>query len=103
MTRLLQIKAKRIDLRDKHEYCSGCMFITLVFRYLVNRALLPHKFRTVLQVLATGLSGLYSSLPRKLTISADDWYRLTDEDVNNMNDLVHFLNSLQFCNAVVQV
>ena len=55
------------------------------------------------QVLATGLSGLYSSLPRKWPIPADDWYRLTEEDVANTPDLAMFLNSLEFCNAVVQV
>ena len=54
-------------------------------------------------MLATGLSGLYSSLPRKLNIPADDWYRLSEEDILNMPDLVMFLNSLEFCNAVVQV
>ncbi len=56
-----------------------------------------------MQVLATGLSGLYSSLPRKLNIVADDWYRLQNDDIETMPDLVHFLNSLEFCNAVVQV
>lgn len=55
------------------------------------------------QVLATGLSGLYSSLPRKLNIPADDWHCLTEEDVQVMPDLIMFLNSLEFCNAVVQV
>ncbi len=54
-------------------------------------------------MLATGLSGLYSSLPRKLNIPADDWYQLTEEDITNMPELVMFLNSLEFCNAVVQV
>uniref|UniRef100_A0A8D2ZQL4 FHF complex subunit HOOK interacting protein 1A n=1 Tax=Scophthalmus maximus TaxID=52904 RepID=A0A8D2ZQL4_SCOMX len=42
-------------------------------------------------VLATGLSGLYSSLPTKL----EDWLQ--------MPPLVQFLNSLEFCNAVIQV
>ena len=54
-------------------------------------------------MLATGLSGLYSSLPRKLNVPPDDWYRLTVEDVAATPDLTMFLNSLEFCNAVVQV
>ncbi|XP_074649833.1 FHF complex subunit HOOK-interacting protein 1B-like isoform X2 [Tubulanus polymorphus] len=54
-------------------------------------------------VLATGLSGLYSSLPRKLDIQNDDWSRLNREDWLQIPDLVMFLNSLEFCNAVVQV
>lgn len=54
-------------------------------------------------VLATGLSGLYSVLPRKLTIVADDWYRLTHEDIQEFPELTMFLNSLEFCNAVIQV
>ncbi|ELT88159.1 hypothetical protein CAPTEDRAFT_183880 [Capitella teleta] len=54
-------------------------------------------------VLATGLSGLYSSLPRKMSYPSDDWYQLTNAEVNEMPDLTMFLNSLEFCNAVVQV
>ncbi|XP_029053670.2 FHIP family protein AAEL005291 isoform X2 [Osmia bicornis bicornis] len=54
-------------------------------------------------VLATGLSGLYSLLPRKLDIETDDWHRLTPDDVNDLPALMHFMNSLEFCNAVAQV
>lgn len=57
-------------------------------------------------VLATGLSGLYSSLPRRLSSDAqiaEDWHQLTPEDINETNELQMFLNSLDFCNAVVQV
>jgi len=54
-------------------------------------------------VLATGLSGLYSSLPRKWPVPADDWYQISEEDVQATPDLAMFLNSLEFCNAVVQV
>uniref|UniRef100_A0A8C6V573 FHF complex subunit HOOK-interacting protein 1B n=1 Tax=Neogobius melanostomus TaxID=47308 RepID=A0A8C6V573_9GOBI len=43
-------------------------------------------------VLATGLSALYSSLPRKI-----------EEDWMGVSSLVLFMNSLEFCNAVVQV
>ena len=55
------------------------------------------------QVLATGLSGLYSSLPRKITPPSEDWYALTEDDCHRIVDLQMFLNSLEFCNAVVQV
>lgn len=54
-------------------------------------------------MLATGLSGLYSLLPRKLEVEAEDWHCLTPDDVNEMPELTLFLNSLEFCNAVVQV
>ncbi|XP_075234380.1 FHIP family protein AGAP011705 isoform X3 [Lycorma delicatula] len=54
-------------------------------------------------VMAGGLCGLYSALPRKLTIEAPDWYRFTPDDVNDMTDLAHFMNSLEFCNAAAEV
>lgn len=55
------------------------------------------------QVLATGLSGLYSSLPRKIEVRGDDWHALRREDWMGVSSLVLFMNSLEFCNAVVQV
>ncbi|XP_071488542.1 FHF complex subunit HOOK-interacting protein 1B-like isoform X1 [Diadema antillarum] len=54
-------------------------------------------------VLAGGLGALYSHLPRKLDITPDHWHRLTQEDVSRIPDLAMFINSLEFCNAVVQV
>ncbi|GLG93181.1 UPF0518 protein AGAP011705 [Gryllus bimaculatus] len=54
-------------------------------------------------VLATGLSGLYSRLPRKLPVQTDDWHRLTPDDVKDIEELATFMNSLEFCNAVAQV
>lgn len=57
-------------------------------------------------VLATGLSGLYSSLPRRLSSDAqiaEDWHQLTAEDIFDSVELQMSLNSLEFCNAVVQV
>ncbi|XP_041838464.1 protein FAM160A1 isoform X2 [Melanotaenia boesemani] len=54
-------------------------------------------------VLATGLSGLYSSLPTKLDIPSEEWHCLNKEDWLKMPSLVQFLNSLEFCNAVIQV
>ncbi|XP_077380899.1 FHF complex subunit HOOK-interacting protein 1A isoform X2 [Festucalex cinctus] len=54
-------------------------------------------------VLATGLSGLYSSLPTKLEPPSDEWHCLHRDDWLRMPSLVQFLNSLEFCNAVTQV
>uniref|UniRef100_G3NBT9 FHF complex subunit HOOK-interacting protein 1B n=1 Tax=Gasterosteus aculeatus aculeatus TaxID=481459 RepID=G3NBT9_GASAC len=54
-------------------------------------------------VLATGLSALYSSLPRKMEVHGDDWHALRREDWMGVSSLVLFMNSLEFCNAVVQV
>ncbi|XP_058496975.1 FHF complex subunit HOOK-interacting protein 1A [Solea solea] len=54
-------------------------------------------------VLATGLSGLYSSLPTKLEVPNEEWHCLHREDWLQMPPLVQFLNSLEFCNAVIQV
>ncbi|XP_059484461.1 FHIP family protein GI14169 isoform X2 [Neocloeon triangulifer] len=57
----------------------------------------------VCPVLATGLSGLYSRLPRKIQIETDDWHCFTPDDVIEMPELTLFLSLLEFCNAVVQV
>ena len=54
-------------------------------------------------MLATGLSGLYSSLPTKLEVPNEEWHCLHGDDWARMPPLVQFLNSLEFCNAVVQV
>ncbi|XP_071763749.1 FHF complex subunit HOOK-interacting protein 1B [Centroberyx gerrardi] len=54
-------------------------------------------------VLATGLSALYSSLPRKIEVRGDDWHALRREDWMGVSSLVLFMNSLEFCNAVVQI
>ncbi|XP_045503869.1 FHIP family protein AGAP011705 isoform X1 [Colias croceus] len=51
-------------------------------------------------ILATGLSGLYSLLPRTL---GDNIHRLTPDDVNKVHKLTLFIDSLEFCNAVAQV
>lgn len=56
-----------------------------------------------MKVLATGLSGLYSSLPTKLDVPSEDWHCLHREDWQQLPALVQFLNSLEFCNAVIQV
>ncbi|XP_025960740.2 FHF complex subunit HOOK-interacting protein 1A isoform X2 [Dromaius novaehollandiae] len=54
-------------------------------------------------VLATGLSGLYSSLPTKLEEKGDEWHCLLKDDWLLSPALVQFMNSLEFCNAVIQV
>ncbi|XP_029461992.1 protein FAM160A1 [Rhinatrema bivittatum] len=54
-------------------------------------------------VLATGLSGLYSSLPTKLEDKGEDWHCLLKEDWLQIPALIQFMNSLEFCNAVIQV
>ncbi len=56
-----------------------------------------------MKVLATGLSGLYSSLPTKLDVPNEEWHCLHREDWQQLPALVQFLNSLEFCNAVIQV
>ncbi|KAF6215997.1 hypothetical protein GE061_000334 [Apolygus lucorum] len=53
--------------------------------------------------LATGLSGLYSLLPRTLDIEAQDWHRLTPDDINDLPELAIFMNSLEFCNAAIEI
>ncbi|XP_061848795.1 FHF complex subunit HOOK-interacting protein 1A [Colius striatus] len=55
-------------------------------------------------VLATGLSGLYSSLPTKLEEEEEEeWHCLLKDDWLLSPALVQFMNSLEFCNAVIQV
>ncbi|OCT97009.1 protein FAM160A1 [Xenopus laevis] len=54
-------------------------------------------------VLATGLSGLYSSLPTKLDDKGEEWHCLLKEDCLQIPELIQFQNSLEFCNAVIQV
>lgn len=54
-------------------------------------------------MLATGLSGLYSSLPTKLEEKGEEWHCLLKDDWLLSPALVQFMNSLEFCNAVIQV
>lgn len=54
-------------------------------------------------MLATGLSGLYSSLPTKLEEKGEEWHCLLRDDWLLLPPLVQFMNSLEFCNAVIQV
>ncbi|XP_058466827.1 FHIP family protein AAEL005291 isoform X3 [Malaya genurostris] len=60
-------------------------------------------YSSICPVLVTGLGGLYSRLPNQIDIKTIDWYRITTDDVTEMPGLTLFMNSLEFCNAVVQV
>ncbi|KAK7805077.1 hypothetical protein U0070_003010 [Myodes glareolus] len=70
--------------------------------FLIFSLLIPfiHREGTVL---ATGLSGLYSSLPTKLEEKGEEWHCLLKDDWLLLPPLVQFMNSLEFCNAVIQV
>ncbi|XP_078494300.1 FHF complex subunit HOOK-interacting protein 1B-like [Ciona intestinalis] len=54
-------------------------------------------------VLATGLSGLYSTLPRHMEVRADDWHCLQRSDWTIVTELTNFMNSFEFCNSVIEV
>ncbi|XP_053661460.1 FHIP family protein AGAP011705 [Anopheles marshallii] len=60
-------------------------------------------YSSICPVLVTGLGGLYSRLPNQIEIKTIDWYRITTDDVTELPELTLFMNSLEFCNAVVQV
>ncbi|XP_015989006.1 FTS and Hook-interacting protein isoform X5 [Rousettus aegyptiacus] len=67
----------------------------------VGRYIADHSY--FCPVLATGLSALYSSLPRKIEVPGDDWHCLRREDWVGVPALALFMSSLEFCNAVIQV
>ncbi|XP_028824314.1 protein FAM160A1-like isoform X2 [Denticeps clupeoides] len=54
-------------------------------------------------VLATGLSGLYSSLPARLDVYSEDWHSLQPADWLQVPSLIQFLHSLKFCSSVTGV
>jgi len=54
-------------------------------------------------ILATGLSGLYSSLPRYLEADNLSWHRLEPEDGQDVPGLEDMLTSLELCSAVLQL
>ncbi|XP_075436656.1 FHF complex subunit HOOK-interacting protein 1B-like isoform X2 [Ascaphus truei] len=82
-----------------------------ILAYVASEGILERLLRWHLQrdfteekkILATGLSALYSSLPRKIEVRGDDWHFLRREDWIGVSSLVLFMNSLEFCNAVTQV
>lgn len=61
------------------------------------------QYSSICPLLVTGLGGLYSRLPTSIEINSIDWHRITPDDVSDMPELTLFMNSLEFCNAVVQV
>lgn len=65
-----------------------------IARYIVGTDFCP--------VLATGLSGLYSSLPRQIDVRTEEWHFLRKQDWNHVPALVNFMNSFEFCNSVVE-
>lgn len=60
-------------------------------------------FDGYLQVLATGLSALYSRLPNTLDVPGEDWYCLENGLWTTLPELKSFITSLEFCNDVIQV
>ncbi|XP_015784334.1 UPF0518 protein GH13096 isoform X2 [Tetranychus urticae] len=60
------------------------------------------NYSNLCPVMVTILSGLYSSLPRKLT-SLNDRIQIIEEDIHEKFELQIFLSALDFCNAVVQM
>ena len=61
---------------------------------------------SIFQHLATGLSGLFSELPRSLDgpyFGDPSWYRLSNVDLGHLPEVQHFLSTLEFCDAVIQV
>jgi len=58
-------------------------------------------------VLATGLSALYSALPRRLPDALNDdpsWFRISSEDdLPSIPELATFVSSLDFVEAVTQI
>lgn len=61
------------------------------------------QYSSMCPFLVTGLGGSYSSLPNSIEITTSDWHRITPDDVAEIPELTLFMNSLEFCNAVVQV
>ena len=53
--------------------------------------------------MATGLSALYSDLPQRLPNINDEWLGLSKNEWSANASMVQFMNSLQFCNDVIQV
>lgn len=82
--------------------CVTCVNHPYVIRW-IGTSLGQRCSCFVFQVLATGLSGLYSDLPTSLDIPSEDWYSLERGLWATFPELVSFLRSLEFCNNVIQV
>ena len=48
-------------------------------------------------ILATGLSGLYSALPRSLAVDSPSWHRLEPSDGQDIPGLENIITSLELC------
>ena len=57
----------------------------------------------LLKVLATGLSALYSDLPTSVEIVVDEWQSPLPVIETSVPQLRRFIQSLEFCNSVLQV
>eukprot|EP00092_Neocalanus_flemingeri_P054502 GFUD01064198.1.p1 GENE.GFUD01064198.1~~GFUD01064198.1.p1 ORF type:complete len:887 (+),score=170.61 GFUD01064198.1:94-2754(+) len=54
-------------------------------------------------ILATGLSGLFSSLPRSLGADSPSWHKLDPGDGQDIPGLTDMLTSIELCSAVIEV
>jgi len=54
-------------------------------------------------ILATGLSGLFSSLPRSLGADSPSWHKLDPGDGQDIPGLTNMLTSIELCSAVIEV
>ena len=54
-------------------------------------------------ILATGLSGLFSSLPRSLGADSPSWHKLDPGDGQDIPGLTNMLTSIELCCAVIEV
>ena len=62
-----------------------------------------HTYPICIQVLATGLSGLYSELPSSREIEVDDWQSPLPVIEAAVPELRQSTQALNFCNSVLQV
>ena len=56
-----------------------------------------------MQVLATGLSGLYSDLPSTRDLVVDEWQSPLPVIMAAVPEVSSFIQALEFCNSVLQV
>jgi len=56
-----------------------------------------------LPILASGLSGLFSALPRSLGADSPSWHRLDPGDAQDIPGLSAMLTSVELCSAVVEL
>lgn len=89
-------------IADMSNFCPVCDVRNVEACSVANK-------RCIFQVLATGLSGLYSALPRQLPAAFEqddpEFMRISDILLSqkSLPELQHFVTSIQFCDAVVQI